>query len=379
MEEKAEKSLPSVYYRSSTWFQKEKQAIFCKEWQLFGLECELPKVGSYLTKNMIGFPIFVVRTADGYRGYHNVCRHRGKLLVTTEYGDTSLDFLSCKYHGWSFNLQDGSCKSAPYFDQLPDFNKNEWGLYPIRVDSWEGAIFVNLDENAISLREWLGPIVDTVEKIEMRNFTDYDKILHPAKCNWKVFLEGYQECYHCSSIHANLREIYDLPKYTVKNFDTYSHHICPRKQSTDSVASHLMGGKENNPGIWLFKYPNLCISCYPRGNFLMSIEPTSPSTTEIHSWYRYPQGTTKEEKEEFSKYIVQNNLEDVEMCEQVQVNLNVGKFQFGPLHPTKENGVRFFQQLVKTSVANYKPEKATISIELEEQDPKPCHSRFPDF
>jgi choline monooxygenase len=371
-EAKPNVSLPSVNYRSPSIFEKEKQTIFAKEWQLVALETELPNVGSYVTKTIVGFPIFVIKTADGYRGYHNVCRHRGNLILTKESGENKLDFVTCRYHSWSFNVKDGSVKSAPSFEKDPSFKKEDWPMYSIKVEVWEAAIFVNLDEKSVSLKEWLGNIVETVAKYKMGEFTDANAILHPAKCNWKTFIEGYQECYHCGSIHVNLRQVYDLGKYVVNNYKNYSHHVCPRQESSDSTASELMGGHHEDPGVWIWRYPNLCISCYPRGNFLMTVDPVSPDQTEIHTWYRYPKGTTEAEKADFSKYIIQNNIEDLEMCEQIQKNLNAGKFTVGPLHPNRENGVIFFHDLIRASLATYKSEKATVSVSMDEKPHDGC-------
>ena len=68
-------------------YDLECEAIFRKTWLNVGRVEQLPKVGSYFTKEVdaAGASIIVVRSAeDKERAFYNICRHRGNKLVWTD-------------------------------------------------------------------------------------------------------------------------------------------------------------------------------------------------------------------------------------------------------------------------------------------------------
>ncbi|WP_354425805.1 Rieske 2Fe-2S domain-containing protein, partial [Mesorhizobium abyssinicae] len=59
------------------------------------------RFGRLFAFTLNGLELFIVRTPDGLKGYHNVCPHRGHRLVE---GRGNKSQLTCPYHAWTFAL-----------------------------------------------------------------------------------------------------------------------------------------------------------------------------------------------------------------------------------------------------------------------------------
>ncbi len=93
-------------------YELEREAIFRRTWLNVGRMEQLPRTGSYFTKELDAArtSVIVVRGADGeVRAFHNICRHRGNKLVWQDFpgeetSGTCRQF-TCKYHGWRYGLE----------------------------------------------------------------------------------------------------------------------------------------------------------------------------------------------------------------------------------------------------------------------------------
>jgi choline monooxygenase len=134
----------------------DRAQILRRTWQFIGHEAMVPNRGDYLAEEIGGAPVVVVRKADGdLAAFHNVCRHRAGALVADGEGNCGEAF-TCRYHGWRYAL-DGRLRAATDFGAAPGFDPRQYGLFPIRVETWGGLVFVNLDLAAAPLAETLGP------------------------------------------------------------------------------------------------------------------------------------------------------------------------------------------------------------------------------
>jgi hypothetical protein len=69
-------------------YELERKAIFRRTWLNVGRVEQLPRKGSYFTKELDAArtSVVVVRDKDGaIRAFHNICRHRGNKLVWNDY------------------------------------------------------------------------------------------------------------------------------------------------------------------------------------------------------------------------------------------------------------------------------------------------------
>ena len=133
-------------------YELERRAIFERTWLNVGRVEQLPRPGSYFTKDLdvARTSLIIARGLDGeVRAFHNICRHRGNKLVWQDYPDQETQGVgrqfTCKYHGWRYGT-DGACTFVQQESEFFDFDKTDYGLVPVHLDVWEGFIFVNLDK-----------------------------------------------------------------------------------------------------------------------------------------------------------------------------------------------------------------------------------------
>ena len=119
--------------------------------------------------------------------------------------------FQCPYHAWIYDL-DGSLIRAKHTDDLDDFSFETFGLVGIRVETWQGFVFVNLDTDAEPLGEWLGDLVPHLDRFDFGALRVAHTETYEVDANWKFLAENYSECYHCPGIHPQLNKLtpYDL-------------------------------------------------------------------------------------------------------------------------------------------------------------------------
>ncbi len=222
-----EQSLPPSSYTSSEVFQQEKERIFFREWFCAGRAEQLPNPGDYATVDVLGESVLVVRDKEGaLQAYYNVCRHRGCRLAlndaprpyTMEHGDippgASGHFhnaIRCPYHSWTYSF-DGRLRGAPFLRENERFDKANFGLHPVGIDTWGGFFFLNLSpEDAAArgytLRAQLGPVPEDFRRYPLADLRVAHRIVYEVEANWKVVMENYNECYHCGTVHPELCDL----------------------------------------------------------------------------------------------------------------------------------------------------------------------------
>jgi phenylpropionate dioxygenase-like ring-hydroxylating dioxygenase large terminal subunit len=191
-------------------YEIERDAIFRRAWLNVGRVEQLPKVGSYFTRELDAArtSVVVVRGRDGeVRAFHNMCRHRGNKLVWNDYpgeetGGMCRQF-QCKYHGWRYGL-DGELTFVQQESEFFDLDTSQFGLVGVQCDVWEGFVFVNLDpSNTTPLREYLGELAWGIEGYPFHLMTQVHKFRAEVGSNWKLFIDAFMEFYHAPVLHAN--------------------------------------------------------------------------------------------------------------------------------------------------------------------------------
>ena len=193
---------------SPEYFERERDAIFGRSWLNVGRIEQLARVGSYFTREIDAArtSVIIVRAPDGVRAYHNICRHRGNKLVWQDYpgeetSGTCRQF-TCKYHGWRYGLE-GDLNFVQQEGEFFDLDKSDYGLAPVRVDTWEGFIFVNLDAtNTTPLSDYMGELGKGLEGYPFGEMTQVYKYRAEVGANWKLFIDAFTEFYHAPVLHA---------------------------------------------------------------------------------------------------------------------------------------------------------------------------------
>jgi nitrite reductase/ring-hydroxylating ferredoxin subunit len=194
---------------SPEFYELEREAIFRRTWLNVGRVEQVPKKGSYFTKELAvcDTSIVVVRGQDDeLRAFHNICRHRGNKLVWTddprEEVQGACRQFTCKYHGWRYAL-DGELTFVQQEQEFFDLDKRDYPLVEAHLDVWEGFIFVNLDrEPAETLSEFLGDMATGLQGYPFAELTQVFSYRAEVGSNWKLFIDAFQEFYHAPVLHV---------------------------------------------------------------------------------------------------------------------------------------------------------------------------------
>ncbi|HEY5645301.1 MAG TPA: aromatic ring-hydroxylating dioxygenase subunit alpha, partial [Pseudomonadales bacterium] len=187
-------------YRSRDFHELEMTKLWPRVWQMACREEEIPEVGDYTLYEVGRFSIIVVRTREGIRAHHNVCRHRGRRLCDFE--GHAASFI-CPFHGFSWNI-DGTLRSVTSDWDFPQIDQHDFALTPVLCDTWGGWVFINMDVNAEPLAGFLGDLPDHFAIWEPENRYVEAHVGKVMKCNWKLCQEAFMEAFHVINTHPQL-------------------------------------------------------------------------------------------------------------------------------------------------------------------------------
>lgn len=198
--------VPKNDYICPDFARQEKERLWPKVWQVACREQEILKVGDFITYDICGQSIIVVRsTPDTINAFYNTCMHRGRRLVEAS---GRLTRFHCNYHGWRWNL-DGSVNrilDEKDWAGCPNMSRDDLRLPEVQVDVWGGFVFVNFDPDCEPLAQFLAPMPDFIDPFELEKAKFRWSYSVKVPCNWKVALEAFDEGYHVAATHPQLLE-----------------------------------------------------------------------------------------------------------------------------------------------------------------------------
>lgn len=193
--------LPGEIYTSPAILAREMERIWARDWLCIGRVEEVEKPGDYIATRIGNEPVVVVRAEDGTLGaFANLCRHRGVQLVDDGRGNLRSG-MSCRYHGWAYDLK-GCLTAAPLMDRTAGFDRKAIRLLDLRLDTWEGWIFVTLDARAAPLGEFVADFARDVGFLHMGRCRVAKTLVTTWNCNWKFVTENVCDPYHFRALHV---------------------------------------------------------------------------------------------------------------------------------------------------------------------------------
>ena len=201
-------TLEQPFYRDPDIFRRDMDRVVARSWIYVTHTSEIPHKGDYLLYNIGEESIILVRGRDDQiRAFFNVCRHRGSHICLEESGNVSK--LICPYHAWTYGL-DGRLVAARGMPK--EFRKSEYGLHACAVRVSHGLVFICLSDPAQPDVPDFCEIEHDLDKYATMHRLDDTHIVHrevyPTHANWKLVVDNFRECYHCSPAH---------PEYTMVN------------------------------------------------------------------------------------------------------------------------------------------------------------------
>lgn len=190
-------TIPARFYTHQAAFEHEKEQVFATSWICVAHRSELAQPNDYITREIIGENILVVRGRDNVlRAFYNVCPHRGHQLLA---GDgRAKNVITCPYHAWAFKL-DGELAHARNCENVQNFDKENSHLMPVRVEEYAGFIYVNLDSQAGTVEDQLPGLGAKVREAcpQVDDLKLAARFVTRTPANWKNIVDNYLECYHC--------------------------------------------------------------------------------------------------------------------------------------------------------------------------------------
>lgn len=278
------RAMPPSVYTSTDFLGRELRDIFAKDWFCVGRASALAASGDYVTLELAGQPIIVLRAQDGaLRAMSNVCRHRMSTLLE---GRGNTRSIVCPYHAWTYNL-DGSLRGAPAMTQNEGFCKSDYQLPDIRCEEWLGWVFVSLNPASPPVATQLSKVADMVGDYDMTNYTETFFETHVWDTNWKVLAENFMESYHLPVCHAGtigglskLEEMICPP-----GEDAFNYHTILKDESLKIAMAHpsntRMEGERRRTTYLLAIYPSLLITLTPGYFWYLTLHPEGVGKVRI--------------------------------------------------------------------------------------------------
>ena len=290
----AASGMPNAAYTDQALFEFERDVLISRTWA--GLEhvSELQQPGYAVPIDFMGLPLVLVRDHDDTISvFHNVCSHRGFVLVQ-EPGPVK-KLLRCPYHSWSYNLQ-GALKSTPHIggvgcNKVEGFDCDALGLKPVRSAIWMGIVFINLSGDAEPFDDFIDPLRSRWDQLTGPG--QLDQLAHAAhsqltidiQANWKLAIENYCEAYHLPWVHPDLNSYSPLEEHVNLHINDYMSGQGTLNYTLSQVAGTTLPTFDQWPddkrseGEYISLYPNLMLGVQVDHAFAIILHPIAPNRT----------------------------------------------------------------------------------------------------
>jgi len=360
------RGLPNAHYTDLATFEREKAALFFRQWAGLGFGAEVPEPGDAKPITFLGQPLLMLRDHAGrLRVFQNICRHRGMILV--EEPCRIARAIRCPYHSWCYEL-DGRLRTTPHvggpgMSRHDAIRREELGLLEVRSHEWMGVVFVNIDGHAAPFEEAHADL--------MARWAEFDHPLHFAPdgrfalevaCNWKLAVENYCESYHLPWVHPGLNSYSRLE-------DHYNIEAPGRFSGQGTTVYRPMLSDDGRrfpefPGLaakwaegaeYVALYPNVLFGVHKDHTFAIVLEPQGPERTVEHVaiFYTRPEVTgfdwdvMREQNTRMWKAVFE---EDIFVVEGMQRGRHAAHFDGGRFSPVMDSPTHCFHHWAATAL-----------------------------
>ena len=338
------RTLSGNYYTSEAIHKEELEKIFYKRWILVGREEQVAKPGDFFLYTIGNESLIIVKdSGNKINARFNVCRHRGTRMCMEEKGHFKSKSIQCPYHAWTYNLE-GELTGAPLMNELKKFDKKNYPLYKASLHVWEGFIFINLSDTPTPFEKEFEPLIGKWADRDLSSLKIAHKIEYNLKCNWKLILQNYQECYHCPGVHPLLTE---LTPFRGASHDCMQGGILGGFMKLQKErGSMTMNGDAAGPPLGKISgaelqriyyysiYPNVLLTPHPDFVLFHIITPKGPDRVQLLChWLFHPDAIADPKYKDSIQSSIDfwdlTNKQDWQVCEQMQMGIGSIKFDTG--------------------------------------------------
>ncbi|HKP47118.1 MAG TPA: aromatic ring-hydroxylating dioxygenase subunit alpha [Pyrinomonadaceae bacterium] len=345
-------TIPASWYTNSDFYNLELESVFARSWQMVARMDQLAQPGQFVTADVAGEPILVVRGDDRVlRAFFNVCRHHAAAVMKDVSGSAAQ--LRCPYHGWTYSLA-GELKGVPDFSGVCDFDRTNNSLVRVIVATWENWVFVkvapaNSDDNLLN---FLGSdLIAQAGQLQLQQLHWYERRHYQFDCNWKVFVDNYLDGgYHVPHLHKGLDSVLDYSNYTIEN----GANFCLQSSPIISEGAEAETGavRKGEHALYYWVYPNFMINWYDGAMDTNLVVPRGVDKTEVIFDFYFPDVSEAARAHNDASIAVGQRIqdEDTDICYSVQRGLNSRAYRAGRLSVRREAGEHLFHRLLAADV-----------------------------
>jgi len=353
--------IPAASNHSDAFLALEQEKIFSKEWICVGREDEIPEHGDYLTDEIAGVSILIVRQQDlSIQAFVNACAHRFACLMPKARGQTKK--FTCRYHGWTYSTE-GHLIGAPYMEMKEGFDKSRHFLQPLHHTTWEGFLYVTLNENPHNQEQALRPLKEGV--VGRYGMACYQTVFRETmiwEANWKNLMENFIESYHVPIAHGKTFARHDKPLMDYicgEDSDRYCYHRAPQPSESGLGAAHpnnnRLEGEWRRMMIDFSVFPCQLITLMPDYLWWISVQPRGTDKMLATWGIAFPPEVIDDVLEEnrekwvadFKAYMDVANNEDKEIVEALHIGTKSPLLPQGEYNPIEKNLWQFNRYLAK--------------------------------
>ncbi|MGH9932317.1 MAG: aromatic ring-hydroxylating oxygenase subunit alpha, partial [Pyrinomonadaceae bacterium] len=267
-------TIPASWYTDERICDLELRSVFAGSWQPVCRVNQLSEPGRYITAEIAGEPIVVVRgNDDQLRAFFNVCRHHAATVMTEPEGTANQ--LRCPYHGWTYSL-DGQLKGTPDFSGVCNFDRSQNGLMSIELGVWQQWVFIRLETTgrqrslsegsdqaaASALQDFLGrDLIGRIQALDIESLHWLERRHYTFDCNWKVFVDNYLDGgYHVPHLHKGLDSVLDYSNYSIESGERFCLQSSPIVSAGAEPATGAV--RKGDRALYYWIYPNLMLNWY---------------------------------------------------------------------------------------------------------------------
>ena len=277
-------AMPTSVYTSEEFLQSEINSIFAQEWFCAGRADSLANPGDYVTLELAGRPVMVIRDKNNQlQAQSNVCLHRMSTLLE---GRGNNSRIVCPYHAWTYELS-GELRGAPAMDENTSFCKKKLRLPQLRCEEWLGWIMISLKADAAPVSAQLREVESLVGDYEMQHYKETFFETHTWNTNWKVLAENFMESYHLPVCHrgtiGGLSKLEDM--ICPPGLDGFNYHTILKDDTLKIALAHpdnqRMHGDRRRTTYLIAIYPSLLVTLTPGYFWYLSLHPQGVDKVRI--------------------------------------------------------------------------------------------------
>ncbi|MEM7440011.1 MAG: aromatic ring-hydroxylating dioxygenase subunit alpha [Pseudomonadota bacterium] len=357
-------SLPPACYVEDAVVLAEQTKLFREGWFGVGRSDQVKEPGDFLALDVAGQSIILLRDRAGtLQAFANTCRHRAMRLLD---GSGNCRSIRCPFHAWTYRL-DGSLVAAVHMEEAPGFDKSENGLIAYRAEERSGFAFVCLNTDAPSLDTVLGDFATIHAPWPLDTLVSTRREVMEVACNWKAFLEVFNEYYHLPFVHPNsIGDVYaspDAPENVAGAFVTQfgatkgTGGLLQDEQDQALPSMPGLQGREAAGVRYTWVFPNMTFAAGTDALWVYEAYPLGPNRCKVVQTACFPPETLADDGAAAKVEAYHNRL-DAALAEDIPAL----EIQYhGLAHPDARQG--FFHPTLEPNVAGFARWYATQMIE----------------